>query len=142
MAAAHSEPRSLTLVASPGLQQELQDIGEPLSRPRGTVLFRRGDSNAGAFLVRQGTVRLFLRNRRGTLVSDRRMGPGSLLGLPSTLNRRPYSLEAEALEDLELIFIASSSLHAFVRASSQGGREVLEILARELTAIQSLAAEL
>ncbi|HXZ81209.1 MAG TPA: cyclic nucleotide-binding domain-containing protein [Terriglobales bacterium] len=141
MATRESVSLDLTLVASPELQHELEQIGTPVSRPRGTVVFRRGEPNSGAFLIRKGGVRLFLRNARGIVISDRWMGPRSLLGLPSTFNQRAYSLDAEALEDVELISISSPALHDFVRDCSRG-REVLEILAREVSAIQILAGQL
>ena len=92
-----------TLLASSGLAEALTANGKSNRVPRGSVLFRTGDLNAGVFLVCEGTVRLRV---PGTPRLDRLFTTGSVLGLPSTFNAKPYSLTAACLTDCVVTQVA------------------------------------
>jgi CRP-like cAMP-binding protein len=114
------------------LQQHLESVGKNLAKPRGALLFQRGEHVAGVFLVARGTVRLGLESDpRG--FPSRRLGPGSVVGLPATLSNSPYSLTAEVLEDSEVVFVPAPILLDLLREKPQLCFDVMSILAEELT---------
>jgi CRP-like cAMP-binding protein len=70
-----------TLIAPEELKRQLEVVGAPIQKERGSFLFRRGDEVSGIFLIRQGAVQLGLeRDLPG--FPPRRLGPGSVVGLP------------------------------------------------------------
>jgi CRP-like cAMP-binding protein len=120
------------LIAPEELKHHLESVGSKLEKPCGTFLFRRGDNVSGVFLVSQGTIRLGLeRDPRG--FPSRRIGPGSVVGLPATLSNSPYSLTAEVLEDAQLVFVPAERLLTLLRERPQLCFDVMSILTEELT---------
>jgi CRP-like cAMP-binding protein len=70
----------------------------------GTVLFREGEPGEVMYLVREGRVGVLRRHSAGeeTLAE---LGPGSILGEMSLLDRRPRSATATVIEDADLTVI-------------------------------------
>ena len=82
------------------------------------------------FLIRKGKVRLDL---DGTSIASRTLGPGSLLGLPATLNQKPYSLTATAIEDCRLDFIDRDAVLQLLRENTFVCFQALQVLGTEIT---------
>jgi CRP-like cAMP-binding protein len=120
------------LIAPDTLKQHLELIGARTEKSPGTFLFRRGDSVVGAFLVVHGAVRLGLeRDPRG--FPSRRLGPGSVVGLPATLSNCAYSLTAEVMDEAQVLFIPAARLLNLLREQPQLCFDVMNILTEELT---------
>ena len=120
-----------TLIAPDPLKTRLESVGSRIAKTKGTFLFRRGDAPSGVYLILSGEVRLGLeRDPHG--FPSRRIGPGSLLGLPSTLSNSPYSLTAEIIEDSEMIFVPSDQLRQLLRDQPDLCFDVMSILTEEL----------
>jgi CRP-like cAMP-binding protein len=98
--------------ASVNLLYVLKQRSEKIHMPRSTVLFRRGDKASGMFVVLSGKVSLDLGVDSAL---GRTCGPGGLVGLPSTLTRRDYSLTATVTEDAELGFWSPDALDSLLR---------------------------
>ncbi|HEX4922425.1 MAG TPA: cyclic nucleotide-binding domain-containing protein [Candidatus Bathyarchaeia archaeon] len=118
----HEAPNELRLA--------LQAIGNSVGKSKESILFRRGDKPVGVFLVREGRVRLSL---DGTSVASRTLGPGSVLGLPATLNRRPYSLTATATENCQLDFIPREAVVRLLRKNTVVCFQALQVLGNEIS---------
>jgi len=125
--------------APPELRLALQAIGSSIERSKNSILFRRGDKPVGVFLVRQGRVSLSL---DGTSVASRTLGPGSVLGLPATLNRRPYSLTARVTEDCRLDFIGCEAVLRLLRENTFVCFQALQILGSEISDMRRAMDEL
>jgi len=127
----HSAPSELRLA--------LQAIGSSIAKSKKSILFRRGDKPVGVFLVRKGKVSLSL---DGTSVASRTLGPGSVLGLPATLNRRPYSLTAMATEDCRLDFIRREAVVRLLHENTFVCFQALQILGSEISDMRRAMDEL
>jgi len=119
-------------VVSAALSAELLAISKPVSKSKGTVLFRRGDPCAGVFLIRKGKVRLFLDNSEAVFGS-RILGPGSVVGLPAAVAGTPYSLSADIVENAELACVPQKALADCLRRDPILCFEVMEILSNEIS---------
>jgi len=123
-----------TLLASSGLAEALNANGKSNRVPHGSVLFCTGDFNAGVFLVCEGIVRLRV---PGTPRLDRLFTTGSVLGLPSTFNAKPYSLTAACLTDCVLAEVAAGDFLELMKARPDLCREATDLLSAELGFIMS-----
>lgn len=121
------------------LKQQLEERASVISRPKGVILFRRGDPVSGLFLIRRGQVTLEL-GCDGRVYPARILGPGSVVGLPATMSGAPYSLTAEVTEDSELLFVPRSAVIELLRSNPQRGFEVMAILSDEISKIRSAVA--
>jgi CRP-like cAMP-binding protein len=110
---------------SPKLTRDLRALATPVFKQKGTILFRAGYPARGAFLVRQGRVRLAL-DQAVELYPTRILGSGSVIGLPATFSGEPYSLTAEAAEDCNLDFIPRRKILNLLRRKPKIGRSPLQ----------------
>lgn len=118
------------------LKQQLEDRASVISRPKGAILFRRGDPVSGLFIIRRGQVMLRL-ECDSRVYPARILGPGSVIGLPATMSGAPYSLTAEVTNDAELSFVPRSAVIELLRSDPQLGFEVMAILGDEISEIRS-----
>ena len=116
--------------APPELRFALEAIGNPVSKTKSSILFRRGDKPVGVFVVRKGKVSLDL---DGSKVASRTLGPGSVLGLPATLTGKPYSLTATVARDCELDFIPRRAALRLLHENSFLCFQALRILGSEIS---------
>ena len=107
----------------------LSDLGERIFRPKFSVLFRRGDRASGIFVVISGEVSLDFEANGAAI---RRYGSGTLVGLPSTLTRRPYAMTATVTRDAELRFWSPEAFDTLLRNNPEFYPELLLILGEKL----------
>jgi CRP-like cAMP-binding protein len=81
------------------LQNTLEQKGERLFKRKGEVLFRRGERACPMFVVLSGKVSL---DFGVDSPLSRWYGAGASVGLPATLTRRSYRMNAAVIEDAEL----------------------------------------
>jgi len=98
--------------ASAHLRYILEQQSEKVRKPKSSVLFRRGDKASGMFIVLSGKVRLDLGVDSAL---SHTCGEGALVGLPSTLTRRDYSMTATVTEDAELGYWTPEGLESLLR---------------------------
>lgn len=120
------------LVASSVLREQLLLLSTTVSTPKGTVLFRRGDPCAGAFLICKGKVRLSL-DAGDTLLPARVLGKGCVVGLPATVAGLAYSLTAEVVEEADLASVPKDRLDECLRDNPELCMEVMRVLSREIS---------
>jgi CRP-like cAMP-binding protein len=124
------------LVVSAALREQFLVLSTAVSRPKGTVVFRRGDACAGAFLICSGKLLLTL-DVADTPFHPRILGAGCVVGLPSAVGGSDYSLTAEVLEDAELACVSQKALTDCLRQNSVLCFEVMNILSREISETRS-----
>ena len=117
------------------LQAALEQASERITKRQGAVLFRRGDSSHGMYIILDGKVSLDF----GVDSSIARgYGRGALVGLPATLSKRTYSMTATVTEDAVLGYWSRNALECLLRERPQYYRELLEILGERLAENQKL----
>ena len=105
------------------LRDILEQHSEKVSKPAAAVLFRRGDSAKGMFVVLSGKV-----NLDGTGDTVRSYGPGEVVGLLSTLTGNKYGVTATVSEEAELGFWSPEALDSLLRERPDLCRPLLAIL--------------
>ena len=121
------------------LQTVLEQQGQPVRKPKASVLFRRGEKASGMFVVLSGKVSL---DFGVDSVFARSYGPGALVGLPATLTGRNYAMTATVTEDAELVFWTPKALSSLLRIHSDFCQELLEILGEKMAENQKVAKAL
>lgn len=97
------------------LHDELDRLASGVSMPSGTLLFRCGDPVSGIFVIRSGTVNMYLDSGVHTHLA-KTLGPGEIAGLPAALTG-VYSLSAQVAEDAVLGFIPAPVVSALLERS-------------------------
>lgn len=106
----------------------LDAISSSATYPRGSVLFVEGQSPRGVFILCNGQVKLFGTSSSGKLLIFRIAEPGEIIGLPSTLSGKPYTLTAEALEPIQANFILRDDFLSFLRKYGEAALRVAQML--------------
>ncbi len=99
-----------------------------LTIPAGEVLFRRGDSVKGVYLVENGQVQLSVGGGGATWFAE----AGSMLGLPATVRDTDYSLTAVAVEDTVVAFADKTVVRKLLAEDVLLCFHVVKILSGEL----------
>ena len=121
-------------------QAALETIAVTRSFSARTLLFQKGDPVEGVYLIRTGRVALVLADVPE--VAPRIVGSGTLLGAPSTLGCRPYSLTAKALEPVEAGYIARDDFMRLLNQQPGWTLTLAQGLAWELTDTRAQVSEL
>lgn len=122
-----------------GLTNEERDIlSARLTRrqyPRGTVVFREGDTGRELFIIARGTASVKLglagRDRERRLAT---FAAGAVFGELALLDAGPRSASVEADEDLVCYVLSEASFADLVREHHTVAIKLLASLARELSA--------
>jgi CRP-like cAMP-binding protein len=123
------------------LAGEMLKRSKPLSVPAGGILFREGTAPNGVFFVRSGSVMLTLRLASGKILRARAEA-GSLLGLPSTVSGKPYSMSAKACSKVEIEHVSRDSYRDLMQSRPDLSMNVVKILANEVRAVRQALAEI
>ena len=116
----------------PDLRAGFQTLAPAAFHPRGTVLFRQGESAVGVYLLISGRANLSLRADNGRSITYRNVGPGYVLGLPGTILNQTYLFTAELIDDSQVAFIPSADVVEFLRKRGDLCFEVVQMLGSEL----------
>lgn len=124
------------LIPSTELKAELQQRATIVFKPKGTILFRRGEDVSGMYLIHSGRVSLTL-DCETTLYPPRILGPGAIAGLPATVSGNPYSLTAKVVDDAELAFIPRDAVVQCLQNNPTLCFEVMDMLSGEISDIRA-----
>ena len=124
------------LVPSPEFQVELERLAKVVLKPKGAILFRRGDDVTGVYLIRRGRISLGL-DYESPVYPARTLGPGAVAGLPPSISGNAYSLTAEVVEDSELAFVPREAVVACLRKNPFLCFQVMDLLSDEIADIRS-----
>ena len=124
------------LIPSVELKERLLHLAKLISKPKGTILFRRGDAVSGLFLIVRGKVSLGLESG-SPLFPTRTLSAGCIAGLPGTVSGNPYSLTAEVIQDAELAFVPREAVLDILHNDSVLCFQVMEMLSGEISQIRS-----
>ena len=112
-------------------------LAKLISKPKGTILFRRGDAVTGLFLVLSGKVSLRLESD-SPIFPTRVLAAGCIAGLPGTVSGNPYSLTAEVTQEAELAFVPRAAMLDLLHQDAALCFQVMEMLSGEIGEIRSV----
>lgn len=118
---------------SPELLKALEPLSEPVCALREDVLVRQGASCRGIYIVQAGFARLSILSPDGREIFKRLLGPGCVIGLPSTLCSTPYTFSAQCQTDCSVQFVAAGAFLEFMRTQPMLGMEIVRLMGQELT---------
>jgi CRP-like cAMP-binding protein len=128
------------LVPSPELKAEFERLATAVFKPKGTVLFQRGDKPSGVYLIRSGQISLGL-DCDNPVYPERILGPDAIVGLPASLSGNAYSLTATVVEDSELAFVPRDAVVTCLKKNPTFCFQVMDILSDEIAGIRSAFRE-
>jgi len=102
------------------------------SCPKGTVLFREGQTARGVFLLCSGRVRLSLCSESGRRMTVRVASAGEVLGLSAAVAGGCYQVTAEALEGVQVAAVRRKDLLHFLRQYREVCLQVVNLLSEDL----------
>lgn len=97
-------------------------------------LFRQEESSRGCYLIKKGTVLLFMEGSSGKRLLGRELGAGCVVGLPATINGNPLSLTCRVVEDAELAFLSRNDLAELMKNDVSAAMKILDLLSTEVQA--------
>jgi len=95
--------------------------------PRGTVLFKEGDTGAEMYLTNSGEVILSRKTKQGVVVLAT-LGFGEFFGEMSVITNEPRTITAEALTDCRLNVISKDILETLVTGNPLVALSILKKL--------------
>jgi CRP/FNR family cyclic AMP-dependent transcriptional regulator len=98
----------------------------------GAIIFRTGEMDDTAFIVRSGDVQVFTRNEGGQPVLLTTLGPGQILGELALLNERTRSATARTETGCELLVIKPQQINAMLEKAPPFLRFWIEHLANRV----------
>jgi CRP-like cAMP-binding protein len=125
------------LIPSAELKEQFLRLGTLMSKPKGTILFRRGDEVTGLFLVVSGKVSLRLESE-SPIFPTRVLFAGCVVGLPGTVSGNPYSQTAEVTQAADLAFVPRAAVLDLLHKDSVLCFQVMEMLSGEIGEIRSV----
>ena len=87
---------------SEGAHARIVEMGTPLRRPAGAVIFSEGDSSTSVYAVVEGRVRIEVTTPGGSRLVIAAKGPGEIFGEFGALDGAPRSAAAVAVEAVAL----------------------------------------
>lgn len=123
------------------LAAEVLKRSTPFIVPADGVLFREGDAPNGIFFVREGIVTLTIL-ADGHAVFCARAEAGSLLGLPSTVSGKVYSMSAKVSDGARIEHLSPESYWELMQSCPNLAIHVLKILAGEVRTVRKVLADM
>jgi len=116
----------------PGALEEFDGIKSFQTYPRGSVLFREGESAQKVFLICQGRVRLTVCSESGRRMTLRTVPAGEVLGLSAVLSGGKHEVTAEVVEVVESAEIRRKELLHFLHEHREVCMQVVNLLSEDL----------
>ncbi len=118
-------------------------MGDPLfakygkKADAGEILFREGEEGMEMFVVRSGTIRVFVETNEveKTLAI---LGPGEFVGEMSLLTGQPRSATAIVEEDAQMVVVGGRVLEEMIVSNTEIALRLIRKLAKRLEATDSL----
>lgn len=102
--------------------------------PRGTVMFREGDTADSVYVLCSGRFKVSATSQEGRTMILRIAGAGSVLGMSAAMSDAPYETSAEALEPCRVRVMRARALQSLLREYPQAAVGAARTLASEYRA--------
>lgn len=101
----------------------------------GETLFSEGDEGSRAYVVQEGRIQIFRRDKGGREIALGTIEKGGLFGEMALIDNKPRMANARALTSTTLIVITHSKFHQRLDDASPFVRGLLSILAGNVRAL-------
>jgi CRP-like cAMP-binding protein len=132
MAKSAPQPESLLAALPTELSQSLFGKATSLSLAADQTLFVVGDEGEGCYRVEEGLLKASIAAAAGGERILAILGPGSVVGELSMIDRGPRSASVTALRDSKLSFVGRTAFEAFGQSRPELYRHLATLLARRL----------
>ncbi len=102
-----------------------------LKLPRGSLMFIEGERSTEMYIIRSGKVRILKQEGENT-IELATLGPGSVLGELSLLDRRPRGATAQVVEDLTATIVDEALLQRTVENAPSWLSNVIHVVVKRL----------
>ncbi len=99
--------------------------------PRGTILFREGDTGDDMYIINSGKVKIF-KEIGGVEKVLALLGQSDFFGEMSLLNKKPRSASAEIVEDAKIMVINNSTFDTMIRSNAEIAIRIIRTLSKRL----------
>ncbi len=99
--------------------------------PKGTILFREGDTGEEMYIINNGKVKIF-KEIGGVEKVLAILGQSDFFGEMSLLNKKPRSAGAEVAEDAKILVINNSTFDTMMRSNAEIAIRIIRTLAKRL----------
>ncbi len=104
----------------------------PVRYERGEVIFREGEPAERLFLIDRGRVKLSITAPSGQELLIAVLGRGQLFGELAVIDRGPRAMDARAMEDTRVYWLAADQFWTMLENRPALARRLLELMARRL----------
>lgn len=111
-------------------------------REEGQSIFEKGQAPRGIFLVKSGAVKVFLESDVGQALMVRVATTNSILGVPATMTKQPYSLTAQAITRTELLQVSLEDFRGLMRRDAALAVQLLALLGNEVRSARNQIASI
>jgi CRP-like cAMP-binding protein len=117
----------------PTMVENLSFVGEILTSPEGTYLFREGERAESYYIVKDGKVALEFRQEDGSVFSET-VGPGMGVGCSALAGLRAYMSDARCETPSKLLRWSQSTLRHMFNQKDRLGYMMMKACAMSLNA--------
>jgi uncharacterized membrane protein len=121
-----------------GERESLCQLLESKQYSTGTTIFHAGDVGDTFYIVRRGTVQIFIENFEGAKIILRESLPGDVFGDVSMFDGGPRTATAVATEDSELLLLDKEGLLALVKKHPHAALDLLSVMGKRLRSTNEL----
>jgi uncharacterized membrane protein len=104
----------------------------------GTTIFHAGDVGDSFYIVRSGTVQIYIENFEGAKIILRESLPGDVFGDVSMFDGGPRTATAVATEDSELLLLDKEGLLELVKKHPHAALDLLSVMGKRLRTTNEL----
>jgi CRP/FNR family transcriptional regulator, cyclic AMP receptor protein len=123
---------------------EIKVLAEQLDEARylaGQIIFSAGDKGGTMFVIKSGSVELYIEDTSNNRVNLATLGSGNLFGELSLLDNEYRSATAKAIENTELIVIDRNDLQLLVAAHPAAALDMITMLGKRIREANKLVSE-
>jgi CRP/FNR family cyclic AMP-dependent transcriptional regulator len=116
----------------------LSELMETRRFDKGDTIFNFGDAGDEMYIIRSGTVQVYIENYQGDKIILRENEAGDLFGDISLLDGGPRTATAVAVEDTECLTIDRDALYGLLRKFPHAGLDMLTVMGQRLRSTNEL----
>jgi CRP-like cAMP-binding protein len=123
-------------------RERLASLLRPRSFSKNEVIFLKGDSGLGLYLIRRGRVKICVVDRLGAELVFTFLSQGDMLGEIALLDGKPRSATAIAVEKTDTLYLDRHEFINFLQDSPKAGIGIIEMLCRRQRRVSTQLEEL
>jgi CRP/FNR family cyclic AMP-dependent transcriptional regulator len=123
-------------------RERLASLLRPRSFKKNEIIFLKGDSGFGLYLIRSGKVKICAIDRRGVELIFTFLSRGDMLGEMAILDGKPRSATAIAVENTDTLYLDRGEFLEFLKASPQACIGIIEMLCQRMRRVSTQLEEL